>query len=532
MERLTRIVARAAAAASLALLVFALVGCPNLSLRDFVEQKVLEYDLSLNPRPVLVLKDGTTTIPVNGTVTMPNTIFLDPGPKTLTIYNQGNLPLTLSSPTAVGEVSDPGSAYTQVQPVQFTVPAASSVAFSVTFTPPAADADYSVNLVINSDDPTNGAYNFSVTGHSTQWHGMGTVVASAASAPQIAVSGLSANATYSDGSAIVMRKSSNGGKTWTTYPFWSSSATITNSRYHSSILSPAGNYYIFYWDEGVNLVRFAKWFSGYPYIDSIWSSPLAVDFQVWQGIQNASILLDGGFIYLCYWDNPNSKLRLARLTDASSPSGGWSPVVYDITNGTSQTGGFYPSMKIRGTTVYVSYLDGKSLKIAKASTSNLSSWNYYGVYTDPTSNIGGATLVADAAKGHIIYFLSDGVQGLRHASSTDGLGMTTWTTDSTLSGETADQSYPLVFSLSGTTLWGMYNSYYTGSFYGVRLVKSTDGGSTWTKQWVDTDLSTSPANVSLAVAGSDVYAVYNTPSSHPNGSSITIMKSLDGGVTW
>ncbi len=123
MERLTRTIARTAAAALPALLAFALVGCPNLSLRDYVEQKVLEYDLSLNPRPILVLKDGGTTIPVNGTVTMPNTIFGVGTSEPLTIENHGNRTLTLSG-TAIGMTSfDPGSNYIAEQPVVFSIPA-------------------------------------------------------------------------------------------------------------------------------------------------------------------------------------------------------------------------------------------------------------------------------------------------------------------------------------------------------------------------------------------------------------------------
>ena len=38
--------------------------------------------------------------------------------------------------------------------------------------------------------------------------------------------------------------------------------------------------------------------------------------------------------------------------------------------------------------------------------------------------------------------------------------------------------------------------------------------------------------MSLAVSGSTVYAVYDTPLSHPNQYSITVMKSLDGGANW
>jgi hypothetical protein len=122
---------------------------------------------------------------------------------------------------------------------------------------------------------------------------------------------------------------------------------------------------------------------------------------------------------------------------------------------------------------------------------------------------------------------------LHHAYSTDGLGMTTWTTDSTLSGESATQSYPLAFIMSGTSLYALYNSLYSGSFYGVRLAISTDGGASWSKQWIDTELSTSPANISIAVSGANVFTAYSTgTTSHPNDYSITVKKSLDGGVTW
>ena len=170
-------------------------------------------------------------------------------------------------------------------------------------------------------------------------------------------------------------------------------------------------------------------------------------------------------------------------------------------------------MKIKSGYIYVSYLDGKSIKLAKASTSNLSSWNYYPVYTDTTYNIGAATLVADSIKGHIIYFLSGGVQALHHASSTDGLGMTTGASDTTLTGETANQSYPLAFILAGSSLYALYNSSYGSGTYAVRMAVSTDGGASWSKQWIDTQLSTSAANIAIAVSGANVFAAYSTLSS-------------------
>lgn len=521
-------------AAVAATLVLALSGCTPLNLRNFVEQKVQEYELAKNPRPILALKDGAAVVALDGTVTMPNTIFGDPGTKTLTIENQGNLPLALSGPPYVSVTGGAGAAaYSLSQPGQTTIPAGSSVPFDVIFTPPAADTDYAATLVINSNDPQNGAYGFGSSGHSTQWHGSKAVVSSSTTvygSPQIAVAGSTVYVTYVDTNGINLSKSTDGGKTWVATPFRVSPPTITAGTNHSIVETTGGDFHLFYYNSSLNVVSYNKWPVGYSAIQSIWSSA-ALDFQVWQGIQNASIVLDSGKVYLCYWDHVNLRLRVAVSTDQSNPAA-FSFTVYDVTNSPTQTGGFYPSMKIKSGDIYISYIDGKSIKLAKASTSSLSSWNYYPVYTDAAYSIGAATLVADATKGHIIYSVSDGSSTLYHTSSTDGLGMTTWASDTTLAGENANQSYPVPFILAGSSLYALYNSSYGGGTNAVRLAVSTDGGASWSKQWIDTQLSTSSSNIAIAVSGSNVFTAYSTPSSHPNQYSITIKKSLDGGVTW
>jgi hypothetical protein len=519
-------------------LVLVLSGCTPLNLRNFVEQKVQEYELAKNPRPILALKDGATVVGLDGTVTMPNTIFGDPGTKTLTIENQGNLPLTLSGPPYVSVTGGAGAAaYSLSQPGQTSIPAGTSVTFDAIFTPPAADTDYAATLVINSNDPQNGAYGFGASGHSTQWHGSKAVVSSPTAvyvSPQIAVAGSTVYVTYVDTNGINLSKSTDGGKTWVATPFRVSPQTITAGTNHSTVLTTGGDFHLFYYNSASNIVSYNKWPVGYSAIQSIWSSA-TLDVQVWQGIQNASIVLDSGKVYLCYWDHVNLRLRLAVSTDQSNPAA-FSFTVYDVTNGTTQTGGFYPSIKIKSGYIYISYIDGTSLKVAKASTSsNLSlpaSWSYYPVYTDATYPIGAATLVADSTKGHIIYSVLDGSSTLYHASSTDGLGMTTWTSDTTLAGENANQSDPVAFVLAGSSLYAQYNSSYGGGTYGVRMAVSADGGASWSKQWIDTQLSTSAANIAIAVSGQNVFTAYSTPLSHPNKYSITVKKSLDGGVTW
>ena len=308
--------ARVLVAALFAGLALTLLGCTELNLKSFVVQKVQDYELEKNPRPVLVLKDGATVIAVNGTVTMPDTIFLDPGTKTLTIENQGNLPLILSGPPYVSVTG--GAGYTLIQPVQVTIPAGSSVPFDVIFTPPAADTDYPSTLVINSNDPQNGAYAFGASGHSTQWHGSKAVVSSPTShpysSPQIAVAGSTAYVTYADTNGINLSKSTDGGKTWVATPFRVSPTTITTGTNHSTVLTTGGDFHLFYYDTASNVASYNKWPVGNPAIQSIWSSA-ALDSQVWQGIQNASADLDGGKIYLCYWDHVNLRLRVAVATD-------------------------------------------------------------------------------------------------------------------------------------------------------------------------------------------------------------------------
>ncbi|MCX6096850.1 MAG: choice-of-anchor D domain-containing protein, partial [Candidatus Bipolaricaulota bacterium] len=309
MERVTHAGARALAAAPLAILALALLGCSDLNLKGFVEQKVLEYDLSQNPRPILALKDGATTIAANGTVTMPNTIFGDPGPKALTIQNQGNLPLTLSGPPYVSVTGGAGAAaYSVVQPAQSTIPAGGSTTFNVVFTPPAADLDYAATLVVNSNDPANGAYGFGASGHSTQWHGKTAVVSSPSAvyqSPQIAIAGSYIYVTYMD-SGIKLKKSTDGGKTW------SSATTLVPTSYWHSIAASGNNFHLFYHDPAGHSLQYCKSESNGGSLNYVRSFPVDTNQP---GIMNSAIVLSGGSVYLCFYDTTNSKLQVSVSSD-------------------------------------------------------------------------------------------------------------------------------------------------------------------------------------------------------------------------
>ena len=246
----------------------------------------------------------------------------------------------------------------------------------------------------------------------------------------------------------------------------------------------------------------------------------------YQGIMNSAIVLANSSVYLCWNDTTNSKLQIAVSSDAP-PAGMGFGTPYDVTGGTTgQIGGFYPSLKVVGTTVYVSYADGKSVKLA--SSSNLTTWTYKTIDTDPTYNVGATALTADTA-GHLLWSVADGSLTLHSSNSTDGLTMANWSADASLAPENANLSVPLPFVSAGGSLYGL--SYQYGGSPGIRLATSTNGGSTWSFQWLDQQVGNSGAMVSLAVDGQNVYAVNDTLFA-PNQYSITMKKSLDCGVTW
>ncbi len=377
--------------------------------------------------------------------------------------------------------------------------------------------------MINSDDPDHPAYAFSATGHSTQWHGSQAVVSSPTAViqgPQIAIAGSNIYVTYLD-SGIKMTRSTDGGRTW------SSPITLVGTSYWHSIAASGSNLHLFYLDSSVPEVHYYKSTSNGTSMTNVRAFPGATNYQ---GIMNSAIVLANSSVYLCWYDTTNSRLQIAVSSDVSPPGMGFG-TPYDVTGGTTgQTGGHFPSLKVvQGPplTYYVSYRDGTIVKLAKA-TSLSGPWTYKTIATD-TSNIGLTSLAVDTS-GHILWSVSDGSDTLHTSNSTDGLTMTNWSADASLTPENAKLSVPLPFISAGGDLFAL--RYHYSSSSGVKLSKSTNSGSTWSHQWLDQQVGSSGAMVSLAVEGQNVYAVYDTPSGHPNQYSITLKKSLDGGATW
>ncbi len=501
--------------------VLALSACdPILDLKTLVEERVTLSKVSL------VLYDGGTVIGPGDTVTWPDTIFGDPAPKTLTLTNTGTSNVTLTGPNVVSITGGAGAASYGgiVQPVTLTLTPGSSTTFSATFTPATPDSDFVCDFVINSNDGLNPAYVFHGTGHGTQFHGNKAIVTSPTtyySNPQIAIDSSTNPATiyvsYLD-SAIRLVKSTDGGKTW------SSPSQINATAYQHSLAAANGNVHCFFMDTSTSpyTLTYRKLQNGY----INWSSVRTYSANTsYYGMINSSVVSANGYVYLVFHDTTNSKLQVARSMDLEPMN--MSFTAYDVTGGsTGKTGGFYPSLRFIGTTAYLSYLDSKIVMLAYSSS--LSSWTYKTIYTDPTYNMGANALAVSGTNGSILYAYNS--NALNRSGSTTLGGSNTWSSGAAIAGENCNLSSNLPLVYSGTSLYSIYYQY--GGTSGIRFAKSSDNGTTWSQQWLDTSVGTSGAFSALAVVGSTIYAVYNTPSSHPNNYSITLKKSLDGGATW
>ena len=255
-------------------------------------------------------------------------------------------------------------------------------------------------FAVNSDDPVHGAYTFNVAGHSTQWHGRKAVVSSAStvySAPQVAIAGTTIYVSYIDGgNGVKLQKSTDGGKTWSAVSMTGWVPTTSGSH---SIAASGSNFHIFYTDTNYSPNRqyFAK-------SENYGVNPNNVTYwgvnTNYQGMRNSAVVLGGGNVDLCFNDSTNAKLEVA-YDSSDHRTAGMAFTTHDVTGGTTgQTGGFHPSLKVVSGTAYVAYLDSKIVKFARSS--NLSSWTYRTVYTDPTYNMAAASLVTDGTKGVIL----------------------------------------------------------------------------------------------------------------------------------
>jgi hypothetical protein len=543
---------RSAALAAAATILLA--GCTQvLDLKTLVMEKVALSRIGLT------LYDGADRILPGETVTWEDTIFGDPLTKTLTLTNDGTTNITLTGPTVVSTSGGSGAAAFGgvTQPVQLTLLPGSSTTFNATYTPLAADSDYVCDFIINSDDSSYPAYTFKGAGHSTQWHGSKAIVSSTSFvgyySPQIAVAPAATWASpgmptlmvaYHGGSGIYLSISRDGGKTWPEPKLAVSSTFVT-----ALSLSVSTNVHLFYLSSSPAQLNYtiagtstliSSVSSDYTsYFATNYVGPTFPNSHFYQ-VKNSNMAIVDGYVYVAYYNTTSSRLQVARRPDSIPFMGQVDFDSYDITGVNSQTGGNDPSLQVDSSKLYVSYGDGQYTRVAVVPLSTIATTNSYQYHTINDNGSGRSLwscgLAMDGSKGYVLWRL-DGGSPINSAASTD-MSMSSWSAVHALAGETtptisAAQTTPLMFA--NDRLYTVYFRDSSGSGSGIRLASTSDGGITWLPQWLDSDASfaSSASEVAMASLDSTIYVVYTTQSSsHPNKYSITLKKSLDGGVTW
>lgn len=524
---------------------FVLSSCnPILDLRALVEERV-----SLS-KVALVLYDGSTIVSPGETIIWPDTIFGDPATKVLTLKNTGNSNVTLTGPNIVSITGGSGAASYGgiVQPVQMTLPPGSSTTFSATFTPVAPDDSYSCDFVINSNDSLNPSYVFHGLGWGKQWHGSKAVVTSTTqsfSYPKLAYLGGAtpvlylAYLIYDSGvpanRGIALRYSTDGGKNWSAPSLVVPTSTFNISGF--SFAAANSRLHLFYCDSTNNTMNYTT-SNATPGSINFSSNYVGVSngsFAYgtnYYGVNNSVIVVANGNVYLAAYDNTSATKRLYLYVRGDSlPTMGIPNFTqYTITDGTTHTGGFYPSIKVDSSNIYVSYLDSKVLRAVVSSISSPGTFTYRTIFTDPTYNIGANALAIDSNQAYVLWFKSDG-GCMPYCTPSTNLTLSSWSSPSSFTGESASGTPITVLNKPGSTMYAAWTSYL--GTYTLKMATSTDNGSTWSTQFIDnTANGLGGQSISIDSAGSDLYVAYSTSSGHPNNYSITLKKSRDGGVTW
>lgn len=524
-----------------------------MSCQEVLDLKALVKEEVILSRIGLVVYDGASPVLPGQSVAFSDTIFGDTYVKTLTLRNDGDSNVTLASPNIVSITGGSGSAAYGgiVQPAQITLPPGSSTTFTVEYTPPAADASYVCDFVVNSDDSSYPAYAFHGSGRSTQWHGSKAIVTSASSPPMYTKPKLAiipgspttlyvAYKVYSSTASecgIALRYSQDGGKNWSAAQLVVQSQNVGGF----SFAAANGRLHLFFQETSVPEFRYA----------TSSATPGSINFSsyyVWvangdfsygadaYSADNSTIVVANGKVYLVAYDNTSSpkKLYLYIRYDSIPFEGSPNFTQYTITDGTTHTGGFYPSLKVDASRIYISYQDNKFLRAVVIPESTIltpATWAYRVVYSDASSNVAYDAMAIDSGKAYVLWGLSDGSVVPKCRSSTD-LTLSAWSSVTTMPAESSSGTPNIVLLHSGGKLYAAWTSYY-GGVYTLRLGISGDGGVTWGNQYVDNDNGVAGCSQSVLVNGSELYIAYNTQSSsHPNDYSITIRKSLDGGVSW
>jgi hypothetical protein len=514
------------------------------------------------PAPRMTLWDGTTQIAAGGSVTWPAAIYAQSSSKTITIKNDGTSNLSLSGgPNYVAIAGGAGqAAYGPVsQPATLVLVPGASSTFSATFTPPTADADYPVDFVINSNDPVNPAFVFHGSGHSTQWHGSLKVATSTVGnifSPRVAIDGSTIYLSYqppsSDLNAIALRTSMSGGQTWTS-TFGGGQAA--NAPYpHFLQVSTVNGYsepHILYYSSGSPTLYYTK------YCRTSWQLPIqtisatAADAT---GMVTADLLLNT-YVFLTWYNSASSSLYynwslnpfLTPPTYATLNSNFLSTPIQLTGTGSSYglTGGAYHSTRRDSLgNLFVIYYNGSRIGLITAAPANLNFATAPNTYLGPADTvINQVSAIVTESSGittiHVVYSKGLNSSELYYTRTTSS-NYNTWLTPVSLS-ENNRFGKRFAFEKDAAGILYILHQSSIGTT-GVVLTKSSDGGNTWGSQALDSHASYMdptykfPASMALAVSGSNVYAFYTTDGEtgnlHPNGYSLTLMKSIDGGATW
>ena len=544
----TRIATGAALALSLVAFILLPQCNPLLDLRARIEEAVMLSRIGL------VLYDGGTRVLPGRPAGWDDTIFGEPRVKTFTLKNEGANNVSLSAPNIVVNNGGEGAVAFGgiVQPLQLVLAPGDSTTFDVTFTPPSPDLDYACDFVVNSDDASYPAYHFTVTGHSTQWHGRLDAVSSTVSAvidnPQVFVDGpdvfLSFMPPAADTNDILIRRSTDGGKTWA--PF---AAAAAGGPFHHVLGSKNGEPHLFHYkDTATTGVHYGKYLGA----TSSWHSDIesrgstskdsTVDFH--------GSMLVAGYVFLVWYDVAADSLFYNFSIDprAGYPSGvidSFMATPATLTGGgTGRPDGLMPCLRSdSASNLYVLYVDNSvtpgKLWLLKAPSSELDFSPLPAAYPGPQAAgnaiINQCQLVlvesGSTVTAHVFWSQDYDANAIYHSSSED---LVSWTTPSRIGADQNNRygkTLPAAVDSAGAIHLLHENGY---SPVGMVLSSSADGGATWIHRIIDADPSFSAfySSFALAVSGRIIYAAYSTGGTHVNGYSITIMKSIDGGASW
>ncbi len=505
-----------------------LVGCNDLNLKNYVRESVELYGSAH-----LTLLDGGTAVDMNGSVSWNGVMIEDTGTKTLTVRNDGGLTLTLTGASPVAVSGSPGPFSIQTQPSSLSLDPGASTTFTLAFTPPAGDTNYSCSFVINSNDPSAGSFGFTVAARSTQWHGTQVIPRSnAIKNPQIVADPTNIFLAFQEATT---------GETTVVYSYqqgcnWLSHSTPALTT--PFILSAQnGIVHMFrYQDTATTGVHYVKPYAG-SWSDATSSSSSSADTATYF---NGDFMLSG-LAYMTWYDS-STGLMFNAGNDPPWVISSWafsSTGIKTLTGGTTgRTGGLHPSIKrdAGAGVVYILYYDNVGGRLMLLSSSN--NFTDVSAYNGPTVSAveqcallltgTGTSLVA-----HAVWAGASPGRSIKYSHTTTNLS--TWSTPVDVGNNWCGIALPFAVDANGK-LYILHQNYGTPTTSGIMLSTSANGAP-WTDLLLDGDPSligstAFASNLTMAVSGTSVYAAYTTGASHANGRSVVFLKSIDAGVTW